>query len=232
MEPLNRDQLLNSLDQLGYQLARPAVQADPLRTLKEAITQNDHRILEGIPVVLAHVLTQQESELNLGELAELLPAPLRKRFQILAAVTFHFLFWVPESDKAKTKIGKFLTKNDPNVISTVKEKLQSGSSIALGSGISVDPKRLETTFKNYVIGTMQAQEARISDRLEQQRTSAFYDALNELFAAKQREILLKTLKHEPLTKTEREYYSRVIKRRLKALLNSDVQAMAMSLIGA
>jgi hypothetical protein len=54
--------------------------------------------------------------------------------------------------------------------------------------------------------------------------------LFELFSAKQVEIIEKLLHNDPLSKTEREYYSRVIKKRLKALANPDVQSIASSLL--
>jgi hypothetical protein len=59
----------------------------------------------------------------------------------------------------------------------------------------------------------------------------FNEAASELFTDKQREVMHKVLNHESLTKTEREYYSRVVKRRLKALRNPDLQTTAATLLG-
>jgi hypothetical protein len=40
---------------------------------------------------------------------------------------------------------------------------------------------------------------------------------------------LKKLKGEPLTKTEKEYFSRVVKRKLEALVNSNLREIALKL---
>ena len=56
--------------------------------------------------------------------------------------------------------------------------------------------------------------------------------LGTLFSKRQKEIILKRLKGNPLTKTEREYYSRVVKKKLKALANRDLQKIASTLVGA
>ncbi len=53
--------------------------------------------------------------------------------------------------------------------------------------------------------------------------------LNTLFAPKQKELILKKLEGEPFTKTEQEYYSRVVKKKLDALADSKVTRIAKSL---
>jgi len=56
--------------------------------------------------------------------------------------------------------------------------------------------------------------------------------LNTLFPPKQKELVLRKLNGEPLTKTEQEYYSRVVKRKLEALANSEIRKIATALTKA
>jgi len=55
--------------------------------------------------------------------------------------------------------------------------------------------------------------------------------LGILFSPKQKELVLKRLRGEPFTKTEREYYSRVVKKKLKALASSEIREVAEALAG-
>jgi len=53
--------------------------------------------------------------------------------------------------------------------------------------------------------------------------------LDLLFSAKQKELVFKKLRGQHLTKTEREYYSRVVKKKLAAIADSEMQELAASL---
>ena len=50
--------------------------------------------------------------------------------------------------------------------------------------------------------------------------------LFKLFSPKQKELVLKKYNGEPLTKTEQEYYSRVVKKKIGALANSELRRIA------
>jgi hypothetical protein len=54
-------------------------------------------------------------------------------------------------------------------------------------------------------------------------------SLDLLFSAKQKELVFKKLRGQHLTKTEREYYSRVVKKKLAAIADSEMQELAASL---
>lgn len=54
--------------------------------------------------------------------------------------------------------------------------------------------------------------------------------LRLLFAPKQEALILKRLNGEEFTKTEREYYSRVVKKKLRAIADPDLQQLASRLV--
>lgn len=53
--------------------------------------------------------------------------------------------------------------------------------------------------------------------------------LKILFSRKQKELVLKKLQGETFTKTEREYYSRVVRKKLEAMANGDLIEVATRL---
>jgi hypothetical protein len=56
--------------------------------------------------------------------------------------------------------------------------------------------------------------------------------LGLLFSEKQQELIFKKLNHQHLTKTEREYYSRVVKKKLAAIASPETQELAIALTRA
>jgi hypothetical protein len=54
--------------------------------------------------------------------------------------------------------------------------------------------------------------------------------MSQIFSKKQKELFLKKLRGEKLKKTEREYYSRSIKKKVLALANSNLHKLAERLI--
>jgi hypothetical protein len=57
------------------------------------------------------------------------------------------------------------------------------------------------------------------------------ELLDHLFSEKQKELVFKKVKGLRLTKTEREYYSRVVKKKLAAIADAEMQGLAATLCG-
>jgi hypothetical protein len=51
-------------------------------------------------------------------------------------------------------------------------------------------------------------------------------SLAQVFSPKQKELFFKKLKREKLSKTEKEYYSRVVRKKVAALANEDLHNLA------
>lgn len=229
MDSLEKELMLRDAANYGYQLFQPESQ-NPTKFLQRMLQDDDARILEGFPVVLTNVLLNNPN-LDLKAVETGLPSPLQRRFRMLAALTYLFLFWVSESDKAKLALSKYLKNREPALIENVQDKLRNQGKVSVGNNVVLDAERLEKTYRNYVVRELMESKASLSKQLEDKRQGVFQEALGELFTDKQRELLLKMLNKESLTKTEREYYSRVVKPRLKALRNPDLQSLASSLLG-
>jgi hypothetical protein len=61
------------------------------------------------------------------------------------------------------------------------------------------------------------------------RSADLQTHLGRLFSPKQRDLVFKKLNHESFTKTEREYYSRVVRKKLQAIADSEVGYIAVRL---
>ena len=55
-------------------------------------------------------------------------------------------------------------------------------------------------------------------------------ALSQLFSPKQKELFKKKLEGTPLTKTEQEYYSRTVKKKVIALANPELHHLSRKLL--
>lgn len=229
MDTLEKELLLRDVEKYGYHLAQPGT-ANPAQVLQRMLMSDDGRVLEGVPVVLTNVLLSNKS-FDLKSVESSLPSALQKRFRVLAAVTYLFLFWVPESDSARKLLHDYLKQREPALAETVTEKLRNQHKVQVGNSVVLDEARLEKTYKNYVVEQFMETQTSFAKKLEDQRSTLFTEAVSELFTDKQRELMFKMLNREPLTKTEREYYSRSVKPRLKALRNPDLQTTAATLLG-
>ncbi len=228
MDTLENELLLYQLNDYGYQLAKSAT-ADPQVTLARMIDSTDLRILEGVPVVLTNILMHGQ-QFDFSEFEKKLPSGLQRRFRVLASITYFFLLWVPESAPMRTGLFGYLRNREPALLGEIQEKLTTRGKFAIGGNLTVDTERLENTYKNYVVAQFYATKENLAKKLDQQRQIGFLQALKELFTEKQIEILFKFLNGKEVTKTEREYYARRIKPRLKAISNIDVQSFSSNVL--
>ncbi|MFA7337264.1 MAG: hypothetical protein WC028_10800 [Candidatus Obscuribacterales bacterium] len=228
MESINRELLLHDLERFGYPLVHKN-ETEPAEIISAMLQSKEGRVLEGVPVVLTHMLLKKSLP-ALEQVEDSLQNSMQRRFRMLAAITCMFLFWVPDSQAEQKMLRDYLKKREPGLLENIKARMESQESMNIGAGLSVDPERLENTFKNYVVSQFMNTQVSMTKKLDSEREKQFQAALSILFTEKQKQILFKVLEHSTLTKTEREYYSRVVKPRVKALKNADLQLIASSLL--
>lgn len=235
MDPIERNRILTSLGQHGYALlSKEELADDAVQLLCEVLNKSESRLLEGFPVVLASELLNNQAfgQKQLYLIDELLgDYALQKRYALLAGLTFHLMKYLPDADVQRAVLKKFLNHINSSILSETMQLLQSGKQINVGD-VRLSPDRLETIFRNYVVSRYVQANQDLSKIVEEKRTTAFNAAMNELFADRQRAILQKVIHGERLSKSEREYYSRTIKKRLKAIMNKDLQALAETLVAS
>ena len=107
--------------------------------------------------------------------------------------------------------------------------LFSNDNIQLGSGVRVSISNMHETLKKYIFDSIDAKNAKPMAGAHPSPQLSIY--LDRLFSPKQKDLIFKKLNKESLTKTEREYYSRVVRKKLKAIAMSEVREIADTLTG-
>ena len=222
MTKLSKNELLEALAQYGYELNRPARQYKGEEVLLNLLQEHDTRLLEGFPVAYDNILSsQQHLNLNVDSLTE----KDKTKLLYLLLLTYALLKLFGE-DKQKlleteNQLSK-LSKKWKEFLKEVENKFNHSDSVRVNS-LVLSTDRLKKQFRNYVVhfGAKNENEPKLDMELEL--------LLSQFFTSKQKDLLKKRARHEELTKTEREYYSRVVSKRLKALGNEHLYQFAHSL---
>ncbi len=216
--------LLENLNRLGFPPMEVERTFDLNQTLAEVVQSKDARLWEGFPVMLANAaqdysfdydrvkdrLTNKEDQDNLHALLLL----------SLATYQFHHLsfLWADQ-------LRKGLSSQDAGLLKKLKKFFAQGEVFKLGNN-QFDPSRLKTMFNNYF-----KKDAEKTRQLKEKYEDLSLEyALSQLFSAKQKELFKKKLEGLPLTKTEREYYSRTVKKKVAALANTELHRLAQRLM--
>lgn len=211
--------LFSALSQYGYSLLQPEQMAEPNELLAKLASTRDPRLLEGFPVVLANALEKHRDKVDLAAAEKLLQNEAdTRRFRKLAELSL-YLYGVFGYDRLKPPHHKV----DPKLLSELRNSVERGSPLALEPG-SLDLDRVKKTFRNYYVHSHEAAGSEEKAKLREEFRREYL--LSLFFAPKQRDLLKKKLRGEPLTKTEREYFSRVVKKKLSALADPDLHMLA------
>ena len=219
-----KEKLLAALARFGYPLLEPEAMDDPNELLASLINSKDGRLLEGFPVVLANCLINRNTELDLIKVEKMLPNEQAHRlfWQLInLSVDLFNLYGIGLVHKeALEKVGALW-----EAAVYPKDSLSDGTLLRL-SGHEFDPNRLKRTFLNYVVESQLGEEKTREEKQKMQEELRQEYALSQLFSPKQKELLFKKLHGEPMTKTEREYFSRVVRKKLQALADPDLHRLA------
>lgn len=220
---MDKNTLLKKVKELGYPLFEIEESIDANLTLAEVVKSGDHRLWEGFPVMLANTLekdlfnyTKVLKHLKTNKENNLLRKLVMMSLALYSFLELEFSF--------VDRIHKSTYFDDTlfhNFLSHFKNKRDLPN---FNDGVSVE--RVTITFKNYY----QHAEFDLKEVIEMQDEFEFEYAMSQIFSKKQKELFLKKLKGEKLTKTEREYYSRVVKKKVLALSNTDLHKLAVRLI--
>lgn len=105
--------------------------------------------------------------------------------------------------------------------------LLPGGDFQLSSGMCISIEDLQNTLAAYTGGHSRSAKARTREvRL---KTDALDLYLDRLFSPKQKELVLKKRDGKSFTKTEREYYSRTVRKKLEAIACAPVVELAKNL---
>lgn len=130
-------------------------------------------------------------------------------------------------------------QNLKKIVRSLKAKygpLRSTGLLSLSSGMTISIKDIQNTLRDYTAKIKNAaleSNGETSEREHEtgmlQRSPDLNACLDLLFSPKQKDLVFKKLSSQSFTKTEREYYSRVVRKKLKAIANSQVGYIASKL---
>ena len=220
---LNKN-LLKKLNMMGFPLFETEESQDANATLAEVVTSRELRLLEGFPVVLAN--SAEKGLFDFNKLKKYLKTPSDRScldalmimsLALYSVFKLKFLwadkFYRSLSDERKKKFKNLLTK------------LKSNKDFKVGDQ-DMSPQRLKSTFTNYFNQT----QTSLNDLFSLTREFNLEYSLSQVFSPKQKELFLKKLKGEKLTKTEKEYFSRVVKKKVLALANPELHRLSQQIL--
>ena len=224
---MNKEELTTALEQLGYQLfateKRKVGKKQIYDVLDELANSTESRLIEAFPVVLANC-AHRGIKLDIHTLLSRHDARSQKRRRLEKLILASTDLLNQEGLEKPEGIDGIM-----KAIRLTYGDLLADEKMALGKGLSVSIDRLRNALRRYATDLERSESAREKERKRQLRSFQLNLHLSTLFPPKQKELVIKKLDGEPFTKTEQEYYSRIVKKKLEALANSEIRKIASSL---
>jgi hypothetical protein len=222
-----RDDLVINLERLGYSLVKAKThkmkEYEVLELLDELVDSEDPRLVEGFPVVLANC-AHKGMNLDFKSLLSKHQSGSRKKQDLEKLVLI--------SSDLLAQQGLAKPNNLESVSKSLKAKygdLLADDFVTLGNKVSLSTERLRNTLKRYTSDLLYLRSNRKKEKNRQRRSFQLDYYLSTLFAPKQKELVLKKYNGGTLNKTEQEYYSRKVKKKLEAMANSEVKKVIAAL---
>lgn len=216
--------LLSSLSRLGFPMFEPSEELDVNATLVEVVKSHDARLWEGFPVLLANAADSYKFEPDQVE-QQLFTLELKKQYHrllLLSASVYSFYHLnFPWLNKLKTSFSE----GDKDLVKTWRNALAHHQSPNWRNE-DFDLERVKGLFELYFEQKVQ-KDRRRKDKYEE---FSLEFALSQVFSPKQKDLFKKKLGGDSLTKTEQEYYSRTVKKKVVALANSEMHSLARKLL--
>ncbi len=216
--------LLENLSRLGFALMEVKEDVDVNKTLAEVVKRDDNRLMEGFPVLLVNVA--QRYGFDYGQIMKhLVQKQDQSKFHELLLLSLALYRYFRLSFYWADQLKKNFSDKELATLEQFKTSLSKGEDVTIGNK-RFHPGRLKTVFNNYFEKNVE-KTTRLKEKYEE--LSLEY-ALSQLFPPKQKELFKKKLNGDLLTKTEREYYSRTVKKKVTALANPELHRLAQRLM--
>ena len=216
--------LLERLARLGLPLMETGEEFDVNQTLAEVVKSRDTRLWEGFPVLLVNAARHYRFEYG-RVLDKLTTDEEREDFHALLLLSLALyesyqlsFYWAKQlKDKSSDR--------DTSQLKQLIRALAHDGMFTL-AGKEFQAGRLKGVFELYF--EKDAEKSR--QRKDTYDELSLEYALSQVFSPKQKELFRKKLDGLPLTKTEKEYYSRAVKKKVAALANVELHRMARMLM--
>ena len=220
-----RKDFAERMEMLGFPMLEVDARHTANETLADMVKEEDVRLWEGFPVALATAV--EKGWFSYREVLRHLRTPAEKpRFNAFLALAL--AVWNAEQLKlpAAEELKKRLESEEEYSRQKFCEALLTNQDFAfLGRTMSSD--RVKSVFERYHSQVQRdALEVNWDTFLSTKEQHDLRFALSQIFSPRQKELVLKKMRGERFTKTEREYYSRTVKKKLTALANQELHKLA------
>lgn len=221
---INNDNLSKRLSMLGFPLLEVEESQDANSTLVDVVKSKDLRLWEGFPVILAN--SMEKALFNYDMAKRYLKNSFDESYLdtlIIMSLALYEVFNLKFS--WANKFYRSLQNNQKKKFDNFVKKLKKNSDFKI-VGHVMSSQRLKSTFNSY----FSQGQSRLNDLLSIKEQFDLEYSLSQVFSSKQKELFLKKLKGEKLTKTEKEYFSRVVKKKVVALANPELHRLSQKLL--
>ena len=236
---MEEKEFINELKDYGYYLPDhfEKERTSPENIVERLLEANNREILLGFPIILINIL-RWEPEV-IWESEEWHPNEKsfgwQEKFSTLLAISY-WVYGYCGVPKKYIKRTQNILERFPRgsiLLRDYEEKLRRSKSVRIGN-VFINARLLLDKF-NYKVGDFSIFEKEDMDEEEEKRerlATAKHEALEaellllEFLTRRQKDIFYKHLEGKAMTKTEREYYYRIIKKKIKILSNDYLHEMA------
>ncbi|MDP8289388.1 MAG: hypothetical protein P9M02_00240 [Candidatus Susulua stagnicola] len=219
-------ELLKQLASLGLPLFQTEEYFDVNKVLSDTVRSKNVRLWESFPLLLVNA--SKSNEFSYEEVVRMLESNFYGQlFKDLVFVSLAFYKHLHLKFRWASSLFKQLvfSNSDEGVFNSFLEHFKQNQDVVV-SEKRLNLERMKNVFNNY----FKKDEASVNDlRVRRDNLSLEY-AMSQLFTPRQKELFLKRFRGEKMNKTEREYFSRVVKKKVLALANSELHHLANATI--
>ncbi len=208
----------------------PRDDARTIQVLDALIASEDPGLVETVPVFLA-LSIQSGFSMDISPLLKTYAAPDPPRRHLTHILEMCFIIAVDLLDAEGCVIPQSALKASED-LRRQKGHIPTSDPIELGSGITLHIRRLRELFKAHSTPKSEPHPP-VDDEPRgplDPTSGKSHNHLRIIFSPKQEELIMKKLEGARFSKTEREYYSRVVKKKLMALADPSLQVLAARLL--
>jgi len=219
---MESDSALNVLDSLLKDSGQKKISENQLVIILDALANSDNaEVVARFPAVLA-ICARRGLALNSQAIFSRYweTSPKRQNLEKLLLVSAAIF------DMQGLRAPKNLAKIAASLESKYGDRLPGGE-FQLSNGMCISIDELQDTLKTYTAVEFKPRE--VAGKKPGLNPDSLDVHLDRLFSPKQKELVLKKRDGRTFTKTEREYYSRVVRKKLAAIANEELVELARNL---
>jgi len=220
-------ELLKQLASLGLPLFQAEKYLDVNKVLSDTVKSKNVRLWESFPLLLVNA--SKRNEFSYEEVTRMLESNFYSHLfkdLVLVSLTFYKYLHLKFGWANKLFNQLVFSDSDKETFNSFLEYFKKNQDVVV-SERRLNPERMRHVFNNY----FKKDELGVKDlRVRKDNLSLEY-AMSQLFTPKQKELFLKKFRGEKMSKTEREYFSRVVKKKVLALANSELHRLANTTLG-